>query len=326
MLRASFPSAHELPASNGRMIGTRSIRLAHPWPDASHARPALHAQDAAPPTASRTSSLARMNRWFAAKAGKILHAFRIAGNGAPSIDGTLDDDVWAPRPKRRRLRAVGSGQRPARERTHADSGRPTTIGSSTSRSAVSIGRPARSHAGSPAATTARRPTRSRSSSIPVTITRPAICSRPTRPACRPTTTTTMTTGSTSASMRSGKCARRSTRRAGWPNSAIPFSQMRFDASPGAGQVWGLSSRRVIRRRSEFGGLDWPAARRARRGVALGPPRLRRRADAAAAASRSCRIRSLAPSGRRAPPAPDSRAPSAPICASASAPRRRSRRR
>ena len=41
---------------------------------------------------------------------------------------------------------------------------------------------------------------------------------------------------------------------------IPFSQMRFTASPNSGQVWGFSIRRTIRRRSETGEWDSKAER------------------------------------------------------------------
>ncbi len=62
---------------------------------------------------------------------------------------------------------------------------------------------------------------------------------------------------------------------------VPFSQMRFTASPAADQVWGFSYRRTIHRRSETG--DWTARPRGERGVvsrwghlvfdaALDPPR------------------------------------------------------
>jgi hypothetical protein len=44
---------------------------------------------------------------------------------------------------------------------------------------------------------------------------------------------------------------------------IPFSQMRFTASPTAGQVWGFSIRRTIRRRSETG--EWTAKPRGEQG-------------------------------------------------------------
>ena len=44
---------------------------------------------------------------------------------------------------------------------------------------------------------------------------------------------------------------------------VPFSQMRFNASPGPGQVWGLTSRRVIRRRSET--AEWIGRPRGERG-------------------------------------------------------------
>lgn len=44
---------------------------------------------------------------------------------------------------------------------------------------------------------------------------------------------------------------------------IPFSQMRFTASAGAGQVWGFSIRRTIQRRSETG--EWTARPRGEQG-------------------------------------------------------------
>jgi hypothetical protein len=44
---------------------------------------------------------------------------------------------------------------------------------------------------------------------------------------------------------------------------IPFSQMRFTASPSAGQVWGFSIRRTIQRRSEEG--EWTGRPRGERG-------------------------------------------------------------
>ncbi len=62
---------------------------------------------------------------------------------------------------------------------------------------------------------------------------------------------------------------------------IPFSQMRFKASPSAGQMWGFTGRRYIRRRAETG--EWTARPRGERGEvsrwghlvfddALAPPR------------------------------------------------------
>lgn len=44
---------------------------------------------------------------------------------------------------------------------------------------------------------------------------------------------------------------------------IPFSQMRFNSSPTPGQIWGLSSRRAIRRRGEVG--EWTGRPRGERG-------------------------------------------------------------
>ncbi len=62
---------------------------------------------------------------------------------------------------------------------------------------------------------------------------------------------------------------------------IPFSQMRFNAAPGPGQIWGFTGRRYIRRRGEVG--EWTARPRGERGEvsrwghlvfddALAPPR------------------------------------------------------
>ena len=44
---------------------------------------------------------------------------------------------------------------------------------------------------------------------------------------------------------------------------LPFSQMRFTASPAPGQVWGMNARRQVRRKSEFG--TWVAKPRGERG-------------------------------------------------------------
>lgn len=53
-------------------------------------------------------------------------------------------------------------------------------------------------------------------------------------------------------------------REGWTAEyRIPFSQMRFNASPAPGQVWGLTSRRVIRRRGET--AEWIGRPRGERG-------------------------------------------------------------
>jgi hypothetical protein len=62
---------------------------------------------------------------------------------------------------------------------------------------------------------------------------------------------------------------------------VPFSQVRFDAAPGPGQVWGFSFRRTIQRLNETG--DWTARPRGEQGIvsrwghlvfdeALDPPR------------------------------------------------------
>ena len=114
--------------------------------------------------------------------------------------------------------------------------------------------------------------------------------------------------------------RTTTNQEGWvAEFRVPFSQMRFNASPGPGQVWGFSSRRVIRRRSET--AEWIGRPRGERGEvsrwghlvfddALTPPRrievhaVRARPRRAAAERRGHRTTA---------------ARSAPICASASAP-------
>jgi hypothetical protein len=58
--------------------------------------------------------------------------------------------------------------------------------------------------------------------------------------------------------------RTTTNQEGWvAEFRIPFSQMRFNASPTPGQVWGFSSRRVIRRRSET--AEWIGRPRGERG-------------------------------------------------------------
>ena len=56
---------------------------------------------------------------------------------------------------------------------------------------------------------------------------------------------------------------------------IPFSQMRFSASPRPGQVWGLESATSDPPQERAGHVGRQAARRKGRGVALWPPRVRR---------------------------------------------------
>src|SRR5438093_509749 len=59
-------------------------------------------------------------------------------------------------------------------------------------------------------------------------------------------------------------ARSTTNQEGWvAEFRIPFSQMRFNASPAPGQVWGLTSRRVIRRLNET--AEWVGRPRGERG-------------------------------------------------------------
>jgi len=58
--------------------------------------------------------------------------------------------------------------------------------------------------------------------------------------------------------------RTTTSEEGWvAEFRVPFSQMRFTTSPAPGQVWGLTSRRVIRRRSET--AEWIGRPRGERG-------------------------------------------------------------
>jgi hypothetical protein len=197
-----------------------------------------------------------------AKAGKILHAFRVAGPMAPKIDGTLDDEVWT------RAQTVGdyvqwdpdNGQS-ASERTLvqvAYDDRFLYIGIRCfDRTADQI-----------SAGLARRDDNPPTDTVSVKFD-PRHDHQ---------------TGYLFATNPSGLQAdsyyydddrldrdfdvvwdvRTSTNQEGWvAEYRIPFSQMRFNASPGPGQIWGFSSRRVIRRRSETS--EWVGRPRGERG-------------------------------------------------------------
>jgi hypothetical protein len=197
-----------------------------------------------------------------AKSGKILHAFRIAGSAAPRIDGTLDDDVWG--------RAQSAGEyvqwdpdndQPASERTliqvaYDDQFVYVAI-RCFDRTPGQIARGLARRDDSPSTDTVSvkfDPRHDHQTGYLFT----------TNPSGLQTDSYYYDDDRLDLSFDAVWEVRTTTNQEGWvAEFRIAFSQMRFAASPGAGQVWGLSSRRVIRRRSET--AEWIGRPRGERG-------------------------------------------------------------
>jgi hypothetical protein len=197
-----------------------------------------------------------------AKAGKILHALRVSGNTAPKIDGTLDDEVWTRAP-------IGGDY----VQWDPDNGQPAS-----ERTLIQVAYDDRF------LYVAIRCFDRTPSLIADGLAR--------RDDSPPTDTVSVKfdprhdhqTGYLFTTNPSGLQAdyyyfdddrvdrdfdvvwevRTTINHEGWvAEFRIPFSQMRFNASPGPGQIWGLTSRRVIRRRSETS--EWIGRPRGERG-------------------------------------------------------------
>ena len=197
-----------------------------------------------------------------AKAGKILHAFRVAGSAAPKIDGTLDDEVWG--------RAQSAGEyvqwdpdndQPASERTLiqvAYDDRFVYVAIRCfDRTPDQIARGLARRDDSPSTDTVSvkfDPRHDHQTGYLFT----------TNPSGLQTDYYYYDDDRVDLSFDAVWEVRTTTNQEGWvAEFRVPFSQMRFNASPGAGQVWGLSSRRVIRRRSET--AEWIGRPRGERG-------------------------------------------------------------
>ena len=184
-----------------------------------------------------------------AKAGKILHAFRVTSATTPKIDGTLDDEVWG--------RAQSAGEymqwepdndQPASERTSiqvAYDDRFIYVAIRCfDRTPGEISRGLARRDDSPATDTVSvkfDPRHDHQTGYLFT----------TNPSGLQTDYYYYDDDRVDLSFDAVWEVRTTTNQEGWvAEFRVPFSQMRFKASPGPGQIWGLTSRRVIRRRRE----------------------------------------------------------------------------
>lgn len=197
-----------------------------------------------------------------AKAGKILHALRVAAATAPRIDGALDDDVW------RHAQSAGDylqwdpdNDRPASERTliqvaYDDQFIYVAI-RCFDRTPDQISRGLARRDDSPSTDSVSvkfDPRHDHQTGYLFT----------TNPSALQADSYYYDDDKLDASFDAVWEVRTTTSEEGWAAEfRVPFSQLRFNAAPGAGQIWGLTSRRVIRRRSETS--EWVGRPRGERG-------------------------------------------------------------
>jgi hypothetical protein len=252
-----------LRASNRRVIFTRRIRLISTLVVYLASAAGAPAQQADRP-ADRIAGviLGPDEPVVPAKAGKLLHAFRVTGNTAPKIDGTLDDEVWG--------RAQSAGEyvqwdpdngEPASERTLIQVAYDDQFLFIAIRcfdrtpSQISRGL-ARRDESPPTDTVSVKfdPRHDHQTGYLFT----------TNPSGLQADSYYYDDDRLDTSFDAVWEVRTTISQEGWvAEFRVPFSQMRFNVSPGPGQVWGLTSRRVIRRRSETS--EWIGRPRGDRG-------------------------------------------------------------
>jgi Domain of unknown function (DUF5916)/Carbohydrate family 9 binding domain-like len=197
-----------------------------------------------------------------AKAGKILRAFRVTAGTTPKIDGTLDDEVWG--------RAESAGDfvqwdpdngEPASERTliqvaYDDQFLYVAI-RCFDRTPDQISHGLARRDDSPATDTVSvkfDPRHDHQTGYLFT----------TNPSGLQADSYYYDDDRVDLSFDAVWEVQTTTNDEGWvAEFRVPFSQLRFKASPGPGQVWGLTSRRVIRRRNETS--EWIGRPRGERG-------------------------------------------------------------
>jgi hypothetical protein len=226
------------------------------------AQSAVVADVAAPATVLADSAYFAPNEpAVTAKAGKTLHALRIATT-PPRIDGTLDDEIWARAPSAGNyLQWDPDNGEPASERT--------TIQVAYDDRYIYVAircfdRTPENIAGGLARRDDSPPTDTVSVKFDPRHDHQTGYLFTTNPSGLQADYFEYDDHKVDSSFDAVWEVRATTNQEGWvAEFRIPFSQMRFNASPRPGQVWGFSSRRVIRRRSET--AEWVGRPRGERG-------------------------------------------------------------